>query len=367
MRTDQEGETLTLRQLCEQHTALLPEDITCLEHVAHTMQYTADLTGSDMFIDCMDKAGTTAVVVAQAKPSGDFSAYGQTVLGQQALEENEPAVYCAFRTGLTMRDLKAITQENISVRQDATPVKNSQGTVIGVLIREKDVSRTLRQEKKFEILARERDDFTGAMLGLSPTGQNAAMKEIHHRVKNNLQLVASILNIQARKSSDPYIQQVFRENTGKVLSIAAIHDILTTTEHSDCIELTSLLGRVRREIQFLNQNGKEIAIVVEGEQVFVSSDKATSIALVVHELATNALAHGFQGRTQGVVSIRVERRNRYTSVIVEDDGEGFDPSRIRSDSLGMEIITQTVRDKLGGEFQLSTGPHGTKAMFDFLA
>ena len=147
---------MTLREICQARTALAGEAVSRLEEVAASMQLTADLTGADVFIDCMDREGRTAVVAAQARPSGETSAYCRTVLGQAALPEKEPAVYHAFRTGMVVRDLKAVTQEDRVVRQDVAPIRDGQGQVIGVLIREKDISQTVSRERKYRELARER-------------------------------------------------------------------------------------------------------------------------------------------------------------------------------------------------------------------
>ena len=358
---------MTLRELCWTYTGLSGRDMERLEEGAASMQYTADLTGADIFIDCLDRAGETAIVVAHARPSGLRSAYHRPVLGQAALREREPAVYHAFGTGMVVRDLKAVTQEDKTVRQDAAPIRGEGERVIGVLIREQDISQRVTREKKYQELVRERESRTDSMLGLASAGDGhaIAMKEIHHRVKNNLQLVASILNIQARKTADPQMKRAFRENTGRVLSIAAIHDILTGTDHGDRVELRPLLEKIRRNLQSMSPQGQEIVISIQGDDMAVSSHKATSIALVVNELLTNALEHGYEGRAEGRVTVTLLRGRESSTITVEDDGSGFSPAQKREDSLGLDIITLTVRDKLGGELQLQSGPGGTKAMFDF--
>lgn len=359
---------MTLRELCWTHTALPDEAVEQLERVASSIQYIADLTGTDVFIDCLDREGETAIVVAQAKPSGETSAYHKTVLGQAALREKEPAVYHAFRTGMVVRDLKAVTQEDRAVRQDAAPIRDDRGQVIGVLIREKDVSSRLSRERKYQELARERESQNASLLGLSPPPGDShavAMKEIHHRVKNNLQLVASILNIQARKSADPQLRRAFRENTGRVLSIAAIHDILTSTDQGDLVELRPLLEKIRRNLQSMMPQGQELVISIRGDDITATSDRATSIALVVNELLTNAIEHGYEGRTRGEIAVTLLRGRGTSTITVEDDGCGFAPQGKREESFGLEIISQVVRDKLGGKLQLQSGPGGTRAMFDF--
>lgn len=363
------GGNMQLRQLCQSYTNLDGEAIELLERVASTLQYTADLTGTDLFIDCMDCRSRTAVVVAHARPSSELSAYDTAVLGQTALPQNEPAVYHSLRTGMVVRDLKAVTQENKSVRQDVAPIKDEDGTVIGVLIREKDVSHTVNSEKKFRELARERESATDRVLGLAPQqagdGHGVAMQEVHHRVKNNLQLVASILNIQARQSADPQIKRVFEENKSRVLSIAAIHDILTTSDSFDEVSLKPLFEKLRRNLQSMVGQGQELIVMVCGDNMTVFADKAVSIAMVVNELLTNAIQHAFEGRSSGKITITILRGLQNSTITVEDDGSGFTADADREESLGLQIITLTVRDKLGGKLQVQSGEQGTKAMFDF--
>jgi two-component sensor histidine kinase len=124
---------------------------------------------------------------------------------------------------MPIRDLKAITQENKAVKQDVVPIRNRQGQVIAVLIREKDVSESISTSKKLDEVARTAGQLTETTIKEG----SVAMKEIHHRIKNNLQTVASILNIQARRSSSEELRNALKENISRVLSIAAIHDILT--------------------------------------------------------------------------------------------------------------------------------------------
>jgi two-component sensor histidine kinase len=355
----------TLRKLCLLKTSLGEDEITKLEQLASMMQYIADLTGSDIFLDCMHKDSQTAFVAAEAKPGGDFSAYKKTVLGQDALPENEPAVYSAFQTGMSVRDLKAITQENKSVKQDVTPVKGENGDIIAVLIKEKDISSTILNEKKFRQLAKEMEEKTTSILGLDSEEGALINQEIHHRIKNNLQMVASILSLQARKTDSPQVRRAFNENIGRVLSIASIHDILTKNDAGDTLDLKPLIEKICRNIQSIAGGGRAVSMVVEGDDLAVNADKGTAIALAVNELITNALEHGFSGRKTGNIKISVRAGNHYSTIEVQDDGSGFDLSDKKEQSLGLDLVTLTVRDKLKGDLRMESSPQGTKALFDF--
>ena len=251
------------------------------------------------------------------------------------------------------------------VRQDVLPLFGQDGEPIAVLIREKDVSETLSQARKYQELARDREENRPETYG-PPEGQSSQLvvREIHHRVKNNLQLVASLLNIQARQSQDPVLQKIFAEHTKRVLNIAAIHDMLTKTEAFDRIPLRALLGRITRELQTLVPEGKSIRLRVAGDDVTVSSDRATAVALVVNELLLNSLEHGYTERDRGTVTVSVYRGALYATVTVADDGCGF-VQEGTEDSLGMTLVRMTVRDKLGGALRIQSAPgRGTVSSFD---
>jgi len=355
-----------LRKLCRAYTDLTDTDIDMLEGLERNIQYVADLTGSDVFLNCMVNGGGSALVLAQAKPIGSSSAYIHEVVGKTALREHEPAVFHAFELGLPVRDLKAITQENISVKQDVAPIKNAAGRVIGVLIREKDISSYLLQDRKYEEMARvvecRADPLSQAG---SENRKELAIRESHHRVKNNLQMVASILNMQARNSENPEVRQAFKENVGRVLSIAAIHDMLTTASDSEEVQIRPLIEKLRRNIQSILPENSRVTISVEGDDMTLRSDTASSVALCINELITNADTHGFPDGQEGHVTVLVHGGNLYCTITVCDDGVGFYPDSRVKGSLGLSIVEVTVQDKLGGHFRIASDNHGTRAMFEF--
>ena len=113
------------------------------------------------------------------------------------------------------------------VRQDAVPIQGEDGSVIGILIGERDISKDIRREQKYEAMARQPVAFGSVASRTESTAVRNARREVHHRVKNHLQLIASIMNIQARKSESEEVKQAFRENIARVQSIASINEILT--------------------------------------------------------------------------------------------------------------------------------------------
>ena len=115
-----------------------------------------------------------------------------------------------METKSPVRDIRAVTQEERTVRQDVVPISDDDGRLIGVLIGERDISDDIRQEQKYEALVRRAEK--GDFIHVSP--EDAARREVHHRVKNHLQLIASIMNIQARNTESEEVKQAFRGKYG---------------------------------------------------------------------------------------------------------------------------------------------------------
>lgn len=195
--------------------------------------------------------------------------------------------------------------------------------------------------------------------------RSVAMQEIHHRIKNNLQTIASILRLQARRSREEKTRHALNENISRILSIAATHEILAK-KGLDCLEINALLCRIKDNIlRYGLPGGKDVTVTVTGDVFQVMSGAATTVALVVNELLTNALEHAFAGRDRGEVLITIAYGSPRASICVEDDGIGFDFSKIPGDSLGFGIVRALINDTLGGEMDVAPRENGSKITFTF--
>jgi two-component system, sensor histidine kinase PdtaS len=165
-------------------------------------------------------------------------------------------------------------------------------------------------------------------------------QEIHHRVKNNLQTVASLLRLQARSShADP--RKALEDSVNRILAIAAVHEVLTERRDEE-VELGELLDRLRAMLVQGLGAGKDVA--AELEPVSLAGGRATALALVFSELLQNALEHGGDA-----VRIELARRDGDALLAIADDGRGIDDD---ASGTGLSIVRALVRDELKGRLDL---------------
>jgi two-component system, sensor histidine kinase PdtaS len=165
-------------------------------------------------------------------------------------------------------------------------------------------------------------------------------QEIHHRVKNNLQTVASLLRLQARAPDvDP--RKALADSVNRILAIAAVHEVLTEHREDD-VDLGELIDRLRAMLVQGLVAGKAVEAALE--PVSLAGERATALALVFSELFQNALEHG--GST---VRIELAHRNGDVTLAIADDGGGL---RGQSGGTGLSIVRALVRDELGGTLEL---------------
>ena len=173
-------------------------------------------------------------------------------------------------------------------------------------------------------------------------------QEIHHRVKNNLQTVASLLRLQARAThADP--RKALEDSVNRILAIAAVHEVLTERRDEE-VELGQLLDRLRAML--VQGLGARKAVEASLEPVSLAGGRATALALVFSELLQNALEHGGEA-----VRIELARRDGDAVLAIADDGRGIDDA---ASGTGLSIVRALVRDELKGRLDLSNDG-GTRA------
>ena len=184
--------------------------------------------------------------------------------------------------------------------------------------------------------------------------KDATIREIHHRVKNNLQTVAALLRLQARRTANVEGREALIESVRRVSSIALVHDALSMSVDEQ-VNLDEVIDRIVPIMNDVASVDRPIRINRVGDLGVMDSDRATALIMVITELVQNAIEHGFDASArEGSVSIRAERSARWLDVVVHDDGggrpEGF--SLEKSDSLGLQIVRTLVSAELDGTLSM---------------
>jgi two-component sensor histidine kinase len=195
--------------------------------------------------------------------------------------------------------------------------------------------------------------------------KDATIREIHHRVKNNLQTVAALLRLQARRLTEPAARAALEESVRRVTSIAVVHETLAGSRE-DVVSVDEVLDRVLPMLGDLASVGPAARTRRTGSFGELPAAAATPLVLAVTELLHNAAEHAFPEGAPGTIELVAERDGDDLVVRVRDDGqglpEGFDPST--SDGLGLQIVRTLVASELGGNLRMGSpiGATGTEVV-----
>jgi two-component sensor histidine kinase len=184
--------------------------------------------------------------------------------------------------------------------------------------------------------------------------RNTLMQEMHHRVKNNLQQIASLLRLQMHHSGYRTLEEALEDCLARILAIAAVHDLLSREDldHVGVVSIAETLVQHQQSSFILPD--RSIKFEVRGHDIGLNMTQATQLALVMNELIQNAVEHGFKDCPKGEIHINVEKSDGEVAVWVSNSGdqlpEGFDPSL--ASHLGLKIVDNLARG-LGGRFKMS--------------
>ena len=183
-------------------------------------------------------------------------------------------------------------------------------------------------------------------------------------MKNNLQTVAALLRLQARRMTSPEAKEALEEAMRRVATIALVHETLSQTL-DEAVEFDALVGRSLRLTADVASAGGQVRTRINGTFGMVPAEDATALALVLTELVTNAVEHGLAGSDGGTVEITAERDGEALRVVVADDGVGLTPGKGAGSGLGTQIVSTLVANELGGSIEwLPRDGGGTQVVVD---
>ncbi|ACC84291.1 PAS domain-containing sensor histidine kinase [Nostoc punctiforme] len=187
------------------------------------------------------------------------------------------------------------------------------------------------------------------------------LKEVHHRVKNNLQIVSSLLQLQSQTLKDPEAIKVLRESQNRIESISLIHKNLYTSANIGQIDVVDYISNLAASLLISYQIWPErITLETDIDSVNLNVDQAIACGLVINELVSNALKHAFPNQQVGTISIALRNINNSIEMTIQDNGIGL-PANLdwtNTDSLGLSLVYDLVTEQLEGNITLERN-HGT--------
>jgi two-component sensor histidine kinase/PAS domain-containing protein len=228
------------------------------------------------------------------------------------------------------------------------PGAGSSWRLEGVLVTIHDATDARRQEEELRVKV-------------------AMIQEIHHRVKNNMQTIASLLRLQARRADSEEVRRALQEGTSRILSVAVIHEFLAHQE-ARVINIRDVSQRIITQVrEGVLDWERAIRLDLRGPNIYLPTQPATVCALVINELLQNALEHGYERQEGGTVTVNLSDDGEQITISVDDDGVGL-PEEFdlgQTDSLGLQIVKALAEGDLKGKFELRSRDKGVSAIVTF--
>lgn len=222
----------------------------------------------------------------------------------------------------------------IWVHLTASAVRDDAGDVRSIIVVLEDISARRNAEKAVSDSLREKD---------------ILLREIHHRVKNNLQIISSLLYLQSDHVSDPEALSMFLESRNRIASMALVHEELYRSDDLSSVNIREYALKLVPRLVAAFHSGKGIQCVVEADDVCLVIGQAIPFGLIINELVTNAAKHAFKERPSGTISVAIHGVDGRLQARVSDDGVGlppdFDPAS--TSTLGMQLVVQLTRQLRG--------------------
>ena len=224
--------------------------------------------------------------------------------------------------------------------------------VIGRVWNFRDVTDRIQAEEK--LLASLRD-------------KEVMLREIHHRVKNNLQIISGLLDMTRKRSQDPATSGILMDMMMKIDTMAQIHTRLYESKQFNRINMnTQIRDQIAALSNIYSTKDCEISTTIESLSIYLSVDQAIPCALMMNEILTNAYKHAFKGRKSGSITISAIQEDGNMKIAIRDDGIGIgkDLDTVHTNSLGFKLIRALIQYQLKGSFVINSN-NGTEVVVKF--
>jgi two-component sensor histidine kinase/integral membrane sensor domain MASE1 len=319
--------------------------------------------------------GITAALLVAAWAAAWGTGHGLGPFPRPAFEQG--VLFCqvfVIISVVTLLTLGAVFQERLFAEAQLGTAKDELES--RVALRTAELTRA-NEELLREVAERQRYEeglqTTERRLRTSLEEKEVLLKEIHHRVKNNLQIVSSLLYLQGRKMPAPEVQTVLQESQSRVRSMALVHERLYQSGDLASVDFAQYLeALVAHLVRTFARAGTEVGVRIEADGIRLPVDAAIPCGLIVNELCTNALKHAFVGRPGGTLRVALGRQGEGAeSLLLEvcDDGVGLPPEATAGSpaglpastrgSLGLQLVS-SLSQQLHGTLEVGSGPWGTR-------
>ncbi len=194
------------------------------------------------------------------------------------------------------------------------------------------------------------------------------LKEVHHRVKNNMQVISSILNLQSSYVSDEYTLALLKESQNRIKTMAYIHESLYQNKSFTSVNFSDYIATLSSNvIQSYAVSEEKVKLILNLEKINLSLDNSIPAGLILNELITNAIKHAFVNTKKGLITINLKSENNTVYLEVKDNGAGFDPGIDfrNTNSLGLQLVN-TLADQIGAELAFKSSPNtGSQIVITF--
>jgi PAS domain S-box-containing protein len=190
--------------------------------------------------------------------------------------------------------------------------------------------------------------------------KNILLKEIHHRVKNNMEIISSLLNMQERRTKDKDMVYILQQSRGRIHTMALVHEFLYLGENLAHINVPNYIKKLVDDIKelYISQNTK-LEVDLHIDNLYFSTNRCIQIGMVLHELCVNALKYAFKEDRYNLLCIHMKKDHDFIHIKIRDNGHGLTDIDFlyKGDSIGMQLIHSIVQDQLDGtiEFENNDG------------
>lgn len=187
------------------------------------------------------------------------------------------------------------------------------------------------------------------------------MQELHHRVKNNLQIISSLLNLQTDMVKDEQGRQQLIESRNRILSIAAVHDMLYNSGNVTTVSFCNYIKAIMEDlVESYSENDHKPKIEFKLDPIHLSLDAAVPLGLIINELTTNSLKYAFKGEESPKLTVALKDNGGSLSMEIADNGCGFNMSSVdATNSLGF-LVVESLSEQLGGNYTYESDANGTR-------